>query len=165
MKNKITIALIVMLAGVAQLALSQKVIPGTVHLDNPPPPPPPPSADFIVSLNTDRDKDKGDSTSPFTIVQQMPKFKGDLNKYLSDSLRYPEVEREANISGRVYITFIVEKNGDVSNVKVLRGVPGGPGLDKEAVRVVSRMPAWNPGLQDGKPVRVQFNLPIQFELK
>jgi len=101
----------------------------------------------------------------FTIVQQMPKPSFDLNKYLSEHIQYPEVERDAGITGTVYVTFVVEKDGAISGVKVLRGVPGGPGLDKEAVNVVSHMPAWGVGMQNGHPVRVQFNLPIHFELR
>jgi protein TonB len=67
--------------------------------------------------------------------------------------------------GTVYITFVVEKNGSVSNAKVLRGVSKGPGLDAEALRVISSMPAWTPGMQNGNIIRVQFNLPIHFLLR
>jgi len=101
----------------------------------------------------------------FTVVQQMPSFNGDLGKYMNDHIQYPEVEKEAGITGKVYVTFVVEKDGTVTGVKLLRGVPGGPGLDKEAIRVVSHMPAWKIGMQNGHPVRVQFNLPINFNLR
>ncbi|HXB10442.1 MAG TPA: TonB family protein [Bacteroidia bacterium] len=97
--------------------------------------------------------------------QQMPKFQGDLYKYLGENLHYPSNERNAGITGIVYIKFVVEKDGSISNVEIPRGVAGGPGLDKEAVRVVSAMPKWYPGLQDGAPVRVSYSIPIHFELQ
>jgi protein TonB len=105
-----------------------------------------------------------DSNDVFTICQQMPKFKGDLNTYLSENIRYPEAERKAGTTGTVYITFVVEKNGSVTGVKVLRGVVNGPGLDAEGVRVISSMPAWTPGMQNGNVIRVQYNLPIHFQI-
>jgi protein TonB len=109
----------------------------------------------------------GDQTSNeiLTVVQQMPKFDGDLNKYLVSHIQYPEVERDAGISGKVFVTFVVEKDGSITSVKILRGVPGGPGLDKEAIRVITSMPKWSAGMQNGHSVRVQFNLPIDFELR
>jgi TonB family protein len=105
-----------------------------------------------------------DDNQPLVKVQQMPKFKGDMNKYLADSIKYPETEKKAKISGTVYVTFVIERDGSISNVKLLRGVPNGPGLDAEAIRVISAMPKWSPGMQDGHAVRVQFNLPIRFAL-
>ena len=100
----------------------------------------------------------------FTIVQQMPAFKGDMNKYISDHIQYPDSEKIHSITGTVYINFIVEKDGSISNVKVLKGVANGPRLNKEAVKVISGMPNWSPGIQDGVPVRVVFNIPIRFSL-
>lgn len=105
------------------------------------------------------------SDQVFTIVQQMPKFKGDFNEYLQKNIKYPEAERKAGVTGTVYINFVVEKDGSISSAKVLRGVAGGPGLDAEALRVVSGMPKWTPGTQNGQPVRVAFNLPIRFRLE
>jgi len=101
----------------------------------------------------------------FTVVQQQPKFPGDLNTYLANNIKYPEKERNSNITGTVFITFVVEKDGSVSGVKVLRGVPGGPGLDAEAVRVITATPKWKPGQQNGQPVRVQYSIPIRFKLQ
>ena len=101
----------------------------------------------------------------FTIAQHMPRFNGDMSKYISDNIKYPEAERKAGLSGTVYVTFVVEKDGSVTGVRVLRGVPKAPGLDAEALRVIKSMPAWTPGMQEGKKVRVQFNVPIKFELK
>ena len=71
--------------------------------------------------------------------------------------------KNAGISGKVYITFVVEKDGSITDVKVLRGIGGG--CDEEAVRVVQSMPRWSPGKQRGKPVRVQYNLPVRFTLQ
>lgn len=101
----------------------------------------------------------------FTLVQQMPKFNGDMQQYLADSLQYPENEKETGVMGTVYITFIVEKDGSLSGIKVLKGVPGGPGLDAEALRVIKGMPKWIPGKQHGNLVRVRMNVPIRFELR
>ena len=101
----------------------------------------------------------------FTQVEQMPNFYGSISEYISNHLTYPEKEKEHNIAGTVYITFVVEKNGSVTGAKVLRGVANGPGLDSTALAVVKAMPKWQPGQQNGHPVRVQFNLPINFQLK
>jgi len=102
----------------------------------------------------------------FTIVEQMPKFRGgesDLLNYLSKNIKYPQMAKESGISGIVYVTFVVGKNGKVGEVKVLRGIGGG--CDKEAVRVVKNMPDWKAGKQRGKPVSVQYNLPVRFVLR
>ena len=120
----------------------------------------------IISLPSFGQNASNDSSNViFTICQQMPEFKGTLNKYLSDEIHYPKVEMDSNITGTVYINFVVEKDGEITGVRVLRGIPRGSGLDKEAVRVVSAMPKWKPGMQNGKPVRVEFNLPIHFQLR
>jgi len=106
--------------------------------------------------------------APLTIVEQMPTFPGgeaEMMKYIQKNVQYPQVEKEAGISGTCYVTFVVEKNGDITDVKVLRGVSGGPGCDREAIRVVKSMPGWKPGKQNGREVRVQFNLPIKFTLR
>jgi periplasmic protein TonB len=83
-------------------------------------------------------------------------------KFLQDNIKYPQMARESGIQGTVYVTFVVERNGSVTDVKILRGIGGG--CDEEAVRVVQNMPKWEPGKQRGKPVRVQFNMPIKFTL-
>jgi len=101
----------------------------------------------------------------FTIVEDSPEFPGgqdSLMSYLMNNIKYPHAAMEDAIQGTVYVTFVIETDGAVSHVKVLRGIGGG--CDEEAVRVVSSMPAWKPGYQRGKPVRVQFNLPIRFIL-
>jgi protein TonB len=104
----------------------------------------------------------------FTVVEQMPEFPGgaqEMMKYIVKNIRYPDVEKEANISGRCFVKFVVEMDGSISNVEILKGVPGGSNLDREAVRVVKSMPKWNPGKQNGRAARVFFNLPIVFKLQ
>jgi protein TonB len=105
------------------------------------------------------------STEIYHVVQVMPKFNGDLPTYIGHNLTYPGLERSSQIEGTAYISFVVEPDGSVSTVKVAHGIAGGPGLDAEAARVVAAMPAWTPGSQNGHPVRVQFTLPIKFQLK
>lgn len=102
----------------------------------------------------------------FTVVEQMPEFPGGqakMMKYLAENIQYPQMAREVGVQGTVFVTFVVEPNGDITNVKVLRGI--GSGCDEEAIRVVKSMPKWNPGKQRNKPVRVQFNLPVRFILE
>ena len=102
----------------------------------------------------------------FTIVEQMPSFPGGDQKmyeYLSKNIKYPQIARESGIQGRVFVNFVVEPDGSVSNVKVLRGIGGG--CDEEAMRVVKAMPKWTPGKQRGKAVRVSYTLPVVFKLQ
>jgi periplasmic protein TonB len=102
----------------------------------------------------------------FINVGKMPEYPGGeeaLFKFLSQNISYPLDARDSGAQGTVYLSFIVEKDGSVSNVKVLRGI--GFGCDEEAVRVISLMPKWSPGMQRTKPVRVSFNMPIAFKLK
>ena len=84
-------------------------------------------------------------------------------KFMSENLTYPKEAVKNGIQGKVFVTFVVEKDGKITNVKALRGIGGG--CDEEAVRVISMMPNWVPGKQKGKPVRVQFNIPVQFKLE
>jgi protein TonB len=92
-----------------------------------------------------------------------PEFFGDLIKYLSKHIRYPERASESSISGTVYISFIIDEVGNVTNVKLLRGIGGG--CDEEALDVVKKMPAWKPGRNEAnEPVRVMYNLPVKFTL-
>lgn len=107
-----------------------------------------------------------DSTRVLMLVEVMPEFPGGmtaLSEFVSRELRYPKEARKKGVEGRVVVTFVVEKDGTISNARVLRGI--GSGCDEEAVRVVQQMPTWKPGQQGGKPVRVQFNLPIRFKLE
>lgn len=102
----------------------------------------------------------------FDIVEQQPLFPGGpaaLMKYLSENTRYPVVAQENGVQGRVTVQFVVEKDGSISDVHVLRGVD--PSLDKEAVRVVKSMPRWTPGKQNGITVRVNYRVPVLFRLQ
>jgi bla regulator protein blaR1 len=102
----------------------------------------------------------------FVVVEDMPEFPGgtkELINYLSNNIKYPEEAKKNQVQGKVFVSFVVEKNGEVNNVSVLRGI--GSGCDKEAVRVVEMMPKWEPGTQNDKPVRVKYNLPINFKLQ
>ena len=103
--------------------------------------------------------------SIYDVVDEMPQFQGGdqaMFTYLSENIKYPEEAKDKGIAGRVFISFVVEKDGSVSHVEVKRGIGGG--CDDEAVRVVKAMPKWKPGKKDGKPVRVSYMLPIVFKL-
>jgi len=142
---------------------------------------PPPQDEIKVQVGTETKEGTGDIELPtdgdgkdeieapqqiFTIVEQMPEFPGgeeELFKYLGKNIKYPSMARENGITGTVYVTFVVEGNGEISDVKKLRGIGGG--CDEEAMRVVKAMPSWKAGKQNGKSVRVQYNLPIKFTLR
>jgi protein TonB len=168
--------------------LEEEVIPPSATPPPPPPPPPAPSTvleiveddeevveqevvDMEVKENTVveapvRSEEEAEEEQIFTIVEEQPSFPGgteELYKYLGKAVKYPEMAKDAGISGTVYVTFEVDKEGNIKDVKVLRGIGGG--CDEEAIRVVKAMPKWKPGKQRGKPVRVQFNLPIKFTLR
>lgn len=161
--------------------------------NKPPPPPTPPPATTLINIvqdNVDVDDELNidaeatqlteipaytpiasteeqevAETEIFTVVEEAPSFPGGdaaRIKFLQENIKYPQIARESSIQGTVYVTFVVEKNGNVTDVRVLRGIGGG--CDEEAVRVIKAMPKWNPGKQRGKPVRVQFNMPIKFTL-
>lgn len=102
----------------------------------------------------------------FFIVENMPRFNfgylDEFNKYVSQTLRYPAVAAKMGIEGKVYVSFVVEASGVVSNVKVVRGIS--PQLDSAAVRVIQKSPTWIPGTQRGKSVRVSFTIPIDFKI-
>lgn len=169
----------------------EEIIPITEHKPPPPPPPPPKVVtqikivedDVEVEDEIEIDAEADDETEVeeyipveeeeeiveaeiFTVVESMPEFPGgtgELYKYLGTSIKYPPLAKESGIQGRVFVNFVVEPNGSISNVKVLRGIGGG--CDEEAIRVVEAMPKWKPGKQRGKPVRVSYNLPIKFTLQ
>lgn len=103
--------------------------------------------------------------SVYDVVEQMPSFPGGisgLRTYLNQNIRYPAEAQENCVQGRVVVSFVVEKDGHISDVTVLRSVD--PSLDKEAVRVIRNMPRWTPGKQGGEPVRVRYNVPVSFRL-
>lgn len=118
-------------------------------------------------------EEEAEEASVFFIVEDMPIFMPDkcktkeegeaeLRKYINKETVYPEIARENGIQGKVYVSFVVNAKGKVTNVKVARGID--QSLDKEAIRVVSNLPDFSPGKQRGKPVRVSFTVPINFKL-
>ena len=101
----------------------------------------------------------------FMIVENMPEFPGGdlaLRKYIAENVKYPEIAKENGLSGKVFVQFVINQRGEVENVKIARGVD--PALDKEAIRVVQNLPKWKPGSQRGKPVKVSYTVPINFQL-
>ena len=117
-----------------------------------------------ISFKLDGNKEKD---SVYTLVKEMPEFPGGrsaLMQYLGANIKYPEQAKKDSIQGRVFVNFIVEKDGKIGEVKVLRGI--GSGCDEESVRVISSMPAWTPGRdKNGEAVRFSYNIPIKFALK
>ena len=112
------------------------------------------------------EKPKEEETKVFDVVEQMPQFPGGPNalfEYLSKNIKYPVVAEENGIQGRVIVTFVVERDGSITDVKVVKSVD--PSLDKEAQRVVKSMPKWIPGKQNGSPVRVKYTVPVTFKLQ
>lgn len=113
----------------------------------------------VVGLETDKE-------DIFISVEQQPNFPGgleELMKFLARNLRYPKAAQNVDVEGKVYVQFVVNREGKVSQVTVLKGI--GYGCDEEAVRVMNLMPAWTPGKQGGKAVSVRYNLPISFKLQ
>ena len=162
--------------------MEEEIIPITrQEVEPPPPPPPPPEIIEIVEdeveiekeleiEETETDEDEiieieEDDEEFFMVVENMPEFPGGdlgLMKFIQKNVRYPAIAKEYNITGKVYVSFIVDKQGNVTNVKIVRGVD--KNLDAEAVRVVSSLPKYKPGKQRGKAVRVMFTIPINFTL-
>lgn len=168
--------------------IEEEVIPPSAT--PPPPPPPPPAPTQVIEIVDDEEEvvetetvemevqENTEVQAPvqreeevveeqiFTIVEDMPAYPGgelEMRKYLGKSSKYPQMAQDAGIQGTVFLTFEVDKDGKIKDVKVLRGIGGG--CDEEAIRVVKAMPQWSPGKQRGKPVRVQFNLPVKFTLR
>ncbi len=159
-----------------------------------PPPPPPPVQEVEVlnvveddvetkeiEINTEDDKnteviiqapvevqeEEEEEEVVFVVVEKMPEFPGGqqaLFKYLSENVKYPVIAQENGIQGRVICQFVVNKDGKIVDVEVVRS-GGDPSLDKEAVRVIKSMPNWKPGQQRGKPVRVKYTVPVNFRLQ
>lgn len=159
----------------------------------PPPPPPPPRVSDVLNIVDDdvelddelelQDTESNENTEVryqeiavveeeeadapvFFIVEEMPKFPGGeeaLRRYIAQSVKYPAIAQENGIQGRVFVSFVVNTKGEVTDVKIARGVD--PNLDKEAIRVVNAMPQWAPGKQRGKAVKVSYTVPINFVLQ
>jgi protein TonB len=122
------------------------------------PPPPPPPAPGTEALTHDKDV--------YTVVEEMPEYPGGvaaLRNFLAQTVKYPEEAIKNGIQGKVYVNFVVEKDGTVGAVKIARGVS--PELDAEALRVVKLLTNWKPGKQKGEDVRVSYTVPIQFKLQ
>lgn len=104
----------------------------------------------------------------FTVVEEMPEFPGgamEMMKYIQKNIQYPQMAKEAGLSGKCFLKFVVNGNGNITDVTVLKGVPGCQECDREAIRVVKSMPNWKAGKQNGRSVNVFFNLPINFQLR
>ncbi len=161
--------------------LEEEIIPITKQEVKPPPPPPPEVIEIVeddVEIedeieieDTESDEDveieieEEDDEEFFMVVENMPEFPGGdlgLMKYIQKNVKYPAIAKEYNITGKVYVSFIVDKKGSVTNVKIVRGVD--KNLDAEAMRVVKSLPKYKPGKQRGKSVRVMFTIPINFTL-
>ena len=162
--------------------------------ETPPPPPPPAVQEVEVlnvvednvetesiEINTEDDKEaevviaapveapveEEEEEVVFVVVESMPEFPGGtqaLFKYLSENVKYPVIAQENGIQGRVICQFVVNKDGSIVDVEVVRS-GGDPSLDKEAVRVIKSMPKWKPGKQRGKAVRVKYTVPVNFKLQ
>ncbi|MCR9016822.1 energy transducer TonB [Aquiflexum gelatinilyticum] len=108
---------------------------------------------------------QGSSDEVFDMVDEFPQFPGGIEawgNFMKDNLKYPASAKDKGIEGTVYITFIINKDGSVSDAEILRGIGGG--CDEEALRVVKASPNWNPGKKDGKIVRSRMRLPVQYAL-
>jgi protein TonB len=119
-----------------------------------------------VPLPVKHDEPEAPEDRPFEIVEDMPSYKGGEEArlaFLRDNLRYPNNAREIGIQGAVYVSFIVERDGSITNVEILRGIGGG--CDEETLRVAKLMPKWNPGKQRNRPVRTYFRMPVRFALQ
>jgi len=142
-----------------KMLINTKVEMGVAELPiAPPPPPPPPPIGKPITVDGRDDV--------YVVVEEMPEYPGGLQalrNFLAQTVKYPEAAVKKGIQGKVYVTFVVNKDGSVSNAKIARGVD--PLLDAEAVRVVNSLPTWKPGKEKGQVVAVQFTVPISFKLE
>lgn len=175
--------------------IEDEVIPVTRAEEiKPPPPPPPPKVVDVLTIvddnveidieleidNSEADKatiidalpqiqqkeEVVEESEIFVVVEDMPEFPGGetaLRSFINKNVNYPVIAAENGIQGKVYVRFVVDKDGSVTNAEIARGVD--PSLDQEALRVVRTLPKWKPGKQRGKPVRVSYTVPINFQLQ
>ncbi|WP_339736905.1 TonB family protein [uncultured Sunxiuqinia sp.] len=159
----------------------------------PPPPPPPPKVVEVLNIVDDeteiedeleiedsdideetaievapviQEEEEADEGQVFFIVEDMPEFPGGelaLRKFIANAIKYPVIAQENGIQGKVYVNFVVDTDGSITNARIARGVDSS--LDKEALRVVNTLPRWKPGQQRGKPVKVSYTVPINFVLQ
>ena len=123
--------------------------------------------EVVISAPVDAPDEDEEEEVVFVVVEKMPEFPGGqqaLFKYLSENVKYPVIAQENGIQGRVICQFVVNKDGAIVDVEVVRS-GGDPSLDKEAIRVIKSMPKWKPGQQRGKPVRVKYTVPVSFKLQ
>jgi len=116
-------------------------------------------------LQIDTISDKPEKEPVFVDVERMPEYPGGIDaliQFLNENVKYPTIAVENNIEGKVVVQFVVDRDGSITDVQVVKSVD--PSLDKEAKRVISAMPRWVPGIQDGKPVRVKYTVPVNFAL-
>jgi protein TonB len=163
-------------------------------MDTPPPPPPPeekPPEQIILEIIEDESEEEESDVSfeeatedteiqdmevfeeeepeeeeIFSYAEEMPSFPGGaqaMYEYMAKNTKYPTLAKESGIQGKVFVGFVVGRDGAITNVRVLRGIGGG--CDEEAIRVVKKMPKWNPGKQRGKPVKVEYRIPYDFRLQ
>lgn len=179
------------LGELGDMQIEEEIIPITRQEEIKPPPPPPPQAVEVLNIVDDEEEiveeleiedteaneeteveivefeveEEVEEVLPFAVIEDKPVFPGgdaELLKYLATETQYPVIARENGIEGKVFVSFVIDKDGSVTDVKILRGVD--PYLDKEAMRVVRSMPNWKPGKQRGKSVKVQYQLPLNFRL-
>lgn len=120
----------------------------------------------VMQVSDNKQEEEKEETPVFFIVEEMPDFPGGqlaLRKFIAQAIKYPVIAQENGIQGKVFVNFVVEKDGSVTKATISRGVD--PSLDKEALRVVNSLPKWKPGKQGGKPVRVSYTVPINFVLQ
>jgi protein TonB len=120
----------------------------------------------VAPVISAREEEEEEEAQVFFIVEDMPEFPGGemaLRTYIANQIKYPVIAQENGIQGKVYVTFVVGKDGSVSNASIARGVD--PSLDKEALRVINTLPKWKPGKQRGKAVNVSYTVPINFQLQ
>lgn len=120
---------------------------------------------FIPKVEVVEEVEEEEEQIIFMVVEESASFPGgiqEMTNFIKNNLKYPQQARETGTQGKVFVTFVVEKDGSLTDVKVLRDI--GSGCGEEAVRVVKSMPKWKPAKQRGKPVRMQFNLPVAFTL-
>jgi len=172
--------------------VEEEIVPITKQEELKTPPPPPPAVTDVLQIvdnnqqvtnevqisNTEADantqieakvevqqEEETEEVVNFYVIEEKPEFPGGeaaMFQYISKTIKYPEIAKENNVQGKVFVQFVIGKDGKVTDVQVIRGVD--PSLDKEAIRVIQNMPAWKPGKQRGKPVKVSFQLPINFKL-
>lgn len=120
--------------------------------------------EYVAPVEIEEEEEK-EEEDIFVFVEENPEYPGGeaaMYKYFEENIKYPDLARNGNIEGKVFVRFVVEKDGSISNVRVMRDIGGGCGA--EAMRVVKSMPKWKPGKQRGKAVRAEFNLPVNFKL-